>query len=434
MTVALIPQIARRSAACALLAITLIPCGASLGDEAVPPDSPLRWWKGNIHTHTLWSDGNDFPEMVAEWYRTHGYNFLALSDHNVLSEGERWMSESAIVKRGGESVVPKYVARFGPHWVETRGEPGTDSYEIRLKPLNEFRSLVEQRGEFIMIVGEEISDSVAGKPVHMNATNVRDLLQPLGGETVAAAIRANLRAAEDQAKRLGREILVHLNHPNFHYAVTAEDLGEAVEERFFEVYNGHLAVNHLGDTTHASVERIWDIANTLRIVKWNAAPLMGVATDDSHAYHDSEGSTPGRGWIMVRARHLTPESLIRAMKQGELYASSGVALDEIVYSADKRTLHVRVQAEAGATYVIEFIGTRALQPPAGQAGEPRIESDRIGTVFARHEAAEATYALRGDELYVRAVVSASTPHPNPSFGGQRAQAWTQPVGWEERLR
>jgi len=46
-----------------------------------------RWWKGNLHTHTLWSDGDDFPEMVVDWYKSRGYDFLALSDHNVLQEG-----------------------------------------------------------------------------------------------------------------------------------------------------------------------------------------------------------------------------------------------------------------------------------------------------------------------------------------------------------
>ena len=24
-----------------------------------------RWWKGNLHTHSLWSDGDDFPESIA---------------------------------------------------------------------------------------------------------------------------------------------------------------------------------------------------------------------------------------------------------------------------------------------------------------------------------------------------------------------------------
>jgi hypothetical protein len=419
---------------CALVALAKPLCGTAFGVDAVPEDPPLRWWKGNIHTHTLWSDGDDFPEMVAEWYRTHGYNFLALSDHNILSDGQRWMTEKAIAKRGGETVLPKYRARFGPHWVETRGEPGTDQYEIRLKPLNEFRSLVEQRGEFIMIVGEEISDSVAGKPVHMNATNLRDLLQPLSGETVAAAIRANLRAAEDQAQRIGREILVHLNHPNFHYGVTAEDLGEVIEERFFEVYNGHPGVNQLGDADHVSVERIWDLANTLRIVKWQGPPLMGVATDDSHAYHQANGATPGRGWIMVRARHLTPESLIRAMKRGELYASSGVELDEIEYSSSTRELKVRVRPVANTSYTIEFIGSRAPRQSPSGGQEIQLDSDRIGVVLARYQSPEATYTLRGDELYVRAVVTANSPHANPSIPNQREQAWTQPVGWEPHVR
>ena len=25
------------------------------------PDPDRKWFKGNLHTHTLWSDGNDFP-------------------------------------------------------------------------------------------------------------------------------------------------------------------------------------------------------------------------------------------------------------------------------------------------------------------------------------------------------------------------------------
>src|SRR4051812_26967133 len=46
-----------------------------------------KYWKGNLHTHSFWSDGDDFPEMIADWYRDKGYHFLSLSDHNVLSEG-----------------------------------------------------------------------------------------------------------------------------------------------------------------------------------------------------------------------------------------------------------------------------------------------------------------------------------------------------------
>ena len=52
-------------------------------------------------------------------------------------------------------------------------------FQVRLKPLNEFRALVEERGKFIMIQGEEITDSAEGRPVHLNATNLKSLIRPL---------------------------------------------------------------------------------------------------------------------------------------------------------------------------------------------------------------------------------------------------------------
>lgn len=29
----------------------------------------------------------DYPEMIVEWYKTAGYDFVALSEHNALAEG-----------------------------------------------------------------------------------------------------------------------------------------------------------------------------------------------------------------------------------------------------------------------------------------------------------------------------------------------------------
>ena len=33
------------------------------------PSAEARWFKGNLHTHSLWSDGDDYPEMIADWYK-----------------------------------------------------------------------------------------------------------------------------------------------------------------------------------------------------------------------------------------------------------------------------------------------------------------------------------------------------------------------------
>lgn len=417
---------ATRSLLLSLLAVIAI-APMVRSDDAIPSDPPLQWWKGNLHTHTLWSDGDDFPEMAAEWYRTHGYHFLALSDHNVLSQGMRWIKVSEIARRGGGEALEKYRARFGDEWVETRGAEGSEDLEVRLKPLDEFRYLVEQRARFIMIPAEEISDRAEGKPVHMNATNVHEVIEPVGGETVREAIANNFRAVDDQAARLGREILLHLNHPNFGWAITPEDLAQVTEERFFEVYNGHPGVNHLGDADHPSVERFWDLANVLRLTVLNAEPLMGVATDDTHDYHGTGGSRMGRGWVMVQSHFLTPEHLIRAIKEGRFYASSGVALKHVTYHAEDQTLTLEIEPQSGETYRTDFVGSLKHN------GEQELVPDElVGVTLATAEGTHARYQLTGKELYVRAVVTSSEQADDPSFDGQKKQAWTQPVGWQPK--
>ncbi|XZE53385.1 hypothetical protein SH139x_005123 [Planctomycetaceae bacterium SH139] len=389
---------------------------------------PLRWWKGNLHTHTFWSDGNDFPEMSADWYQQRGYNFLALTDHNVLSQGMRWMEVRKVIDRGGDEVMEKYLQRFGSEWVETRGETDSPDFAVRLKPFDEYRYLLERQGEFILIPAEEISDRAEGKPVHMNATNLAEVIQPVGGETVREAIANNFRAVDEQAKRLGREILLHLNHPNFGWAVRPEDLALVTEERFFEVYNGHPGVNHLGDKTRPSVEDFWDLANSLRLTVLNVEPLFGIATDDTHHYHGKGGSRPGRGWVMVRSRFLTPEHLIRAIKRGDFYSSSGVTLLDTQYDEAAKRLRVEVDVVEGETYTIQFIGS--LQQPTPETPDREL----IGKVLKTQQGTSGTYQLTGEELYVRAVVTSSAAAVDPSFSDQKKQAWTQPVGWEASFR
>jgi hypothetical protein len=432
-------RIRRLRIAFALGAVLAGWCG--LAASAPPAAGAPRWWKGNLHTHTLWSDGDDFPEMVADWYRERGYHFLALSDHNVLARGIRWMPEAEIVKRGGPDAVARCAARFGGAWVERRGTG--EAAEVRLKPLDEFRALVEERGRFLLIPAEEISDKVDELPLHINATNIADAIQPLGGSTVVEAINANLRAVHEQAEKAGREILAHLNHPNFRYAVTPHDLAHAVLERHFEVFNGHPAVNQLGDATRPGLDRFWDIANTIRLVDLAAPPLFGLATDDSHDYHGPPGtSRPGRGWVMVRAAYLTPEHVVRAIQQGDFYASSGVTLRDVAFDESRRVLRVAVEPEADASYTVQFIGTLkgvdtrpqdaegAAAAPTKDRGRPQPRySDAIGVVLATVAGPEAEYELTGRELYVRAVVTSSQPPADPVWSEQRQQAWTQPVGW-----
>jgi len=406
--------------------------GAVAAQAAQPPArEPLRWWKGNLHTHTFWSDGDDFPESILDWYKTNGYHFVVLSDHNVMQTHQRWLPISNAVRR---QALEKYQARFGSPWVETRTV--TNRLQARLKTLPEFTRLLEQRGRFLVIPGEELTAAHKVLPIHINATNLREELKPQKGTSVVDVIQRNLDSIYEQRRRTGQPILPHVNHPNFGWAITGEELMQVRGQTFFEIYNGHPSVNNEGDEHHAGIERMWDIALAFRLSQLKLGVLFGLAVDDSHHYHQSArtNSNPGRGWVMVRSPRLDAASLITAMEAGDFYASSGVVLKDV--KRGPHELSVEIQAEPGVQYRTEFIGTLKGFDPSSRPGPrptnsiyavTRLYTEQIGTVLAVSDGMTARYQLDGDELYVRARVTSTKAKPNALGTNEVERAWTQPV-------
>ncbi|MCO6044175.1 hypothetical protein NG895_09670 [Aeoliella sp. ICT_H6.2] len=388
------------------------------------------WYKGNMHTHSHWSDGDDYLEAIAMWYRDQGYQFLVFTDHNVLAETEKWVKVAKT--KGGRKAYDKLKEKF-PNWVEERGEG--DDLEVRLRQFVEVADRFNNPGEYLLVQGEEISDNHHGAPIHMNVHNILERIPPQGGRSVHETIENNVRAVQAQREATGQPMIVHLNHPNFGFAITAEDLLRVRGEKFFEVYNGHPSVHNHGDDEHPGTERIWDIVLAQRIGALGMPMMYGLAVDDGHSYHNipSRASEPGRGWVVVLANELTPEALIESLEHGRFYASSGVKLKRI--ATDHDGLQVEVDAVPGETYTIEFVGTRSStdlvgQPITGDDGEVRHVthrySDGIGEVLKKVEGTSARYDFEGDEYYVRARITSSALHPNPSDVGDHQQAWVQP--------
>jgi hypothetical protein len=396
-------------------------------------DERLHWYRGNLHTHSLWSDGDDYLETIGLWYKEHGYDFLCFTDHNVLpSASDHWVS---VDRNGsGPKALGKLKSKFPGNWVETRTVGGKT--EVRLKTLAEVRSRLEQPGRFILLQGEEISDWYGLAPLHLNASNVQQLVPPMHGASIGETIQNDVDAVIAQRERTHRPILVHLNHPNFQYAVTAEDLMRVHGDNFFEVYNGHPSVHNSGDAFHASTERIWDILLAHRIADLGLPLLYGLANDDGHRYHHipSRGSEPGRGWIMVLSPKLSVDALLQAIEAGRFYASSGVRLRQV--TSGPEGLNVEIDPEPGIQYTVEFIGTRAdfdhkSEPVKDLSGKEirttRRYSDQIGRVLQTVEGETAKYQFGPNDLYVRARVTSTKRHPNPSEIGEFERAWVQPV-------
>lgn len=389
-----------------------------------------RWYKGNLHTHSYWSDGDQFPEVVLQGYRDRGYDFVALSDHNVLAQTERWVTVEKVTN--GEASLAEYLRIFGDGWVEQR-QDSAGALQVRLKRFDEYAGRVAEPGRFLVLQAEEISDRFEARPLHVNGINLVDVIAPQGGGSVAEVLQRDIDAVLAQRQATGQPMFPHVNHPNYGWAVTAEDLMDLEGERFFEIYNGHPLVHNQGDSLHPPAERLWDLVLTHRLAH-GLDVVYGIAVDDAHSYAqmDSAHANPARGWVMVRADSLAAGAIVQAMEAGAFYASTGVVLDDVRSTADRLVL--RIRGEPDVTYLTEFVGTRAGYDTSSAsmpdvAGLPvtRRYSPDIGAVLGRAEGLEPTYRFTGDEIYVRARILSSRPVRNPVRRGEVERAWTQPV-------
>jgi len=313
--------------------------GAPAFEQAIP-GSTLRWYKGNTHTHTLNSDGDSTPDEVARWYREHGYHFLVLTDHNFVTN---------------------------------------------VDGLNGVYGATEK---FLVIKGEEVTSSFQTKPVHVNGLDVSAFVEPSRN---AASLVETIQQNVDAIRKVNG--IPHINHPNFGWAMTADELSQVRNNRLFEVYNGHPLVHNVGGGGVPGLEEAWDIILSRGIV------LYGIAVDDAHTFKQPGNRSvagPGRGWISVRAPRLDARTLLEAVERGDFYASTGVELVDV--KATPTSLTVETRVVGGRKHRIQFIG-------------------KDGRILSDVQQSTATYTFTGTEGYVRAKVIDS--------GGDIA--WVQPV-------
>ena len=285
------------------------------------PKAAGTWYKGNLHTHTNNSDGDTPPADVVRWYRDHGYHFLSLTDHNFIT------------------------------------------------PVDEFRSLVSDN--FILISGNEISDSCEDKPVHLIALGITDSeVKPTGGKNIADCLQNNV----DAIRAAGAVPVIA--HPNFHWAFGAPELSGIQNCVLFEVLNAHPAVNNAGDDKHPGTEAMWDAALSA------GKRIYGIGSDDMHVL----ATYPGKSWVMVRSRELTPAAILEALEAGDFYVSTGVSLEDI--RSSRKEIRIRIRPEGGVTYRTEFIGPQ-------------------GTILAESASLELVYRRKNGVTHIRTRITAS---------------------------
>ncbi|MBR0506466.1 MAG: hypothetical protein IJJ84_13775, partial [Kiritimatiellae bacterium] len=303
-----------------------------------------RWYKGNMHCHTYWSDGRAFPDQAIREYRDAGYDFCAVTDHNRISETRDFWRKVEPTEGGWPPLVCRRnfdVYRKEFPWADVRERNGVT--EVRLQTMTELIERYAKPGKFLVMRGMEITRcGAASRHMHMNYVNLdvpipgiekAHLIQQMPGDWTNSRIT---RHARDEVAALAKSLgnpphLCFFNHPHWrYYDAVAQDLIDNPDVRFFEVCNNGADFPPVGLLPDDGLycDRFWDAINATR-AKAGQPLLYAVANDDCHFYPCTKTEKPctvGEAYNMVRADALTPAALFAAMEKGDSYASCGVDL------------------------------------------------------------------------------------------------------------
>lgn len=243
-----------------------------------------QYYKGNLHGHTVLSDGQMQPEEYVAAYKAQGYSFIVISDHELYFDSTEYDTEHFLVYPGIEWAVEEPLDGYKGHHIH--GIAGTGE-------------MVEQAGDK-RIPHRKYMDKLEWKSPQTVQRAV-DILSGAGNLTI-------------------------YNHPIWS-RLKLEDLLNVRGCFAVEIYNWNCMV---WDGTGLSTA-LWD--EMLR----RGHRIYGVAADDSHgdAPYGSPDCDNFGGWIVVVAKALTREAIAEALVQGSFYSSCGPEIYTYIHDGDR---------------------------------------------------------------------------------------------------
>ena len=232
-----------------------------------------KFFKGNLHGHSNYSDGKLTPEEVCKAYIERGYDFISITDH--------------------------FLKMF--------------NYPITLPEL--------KVKNFTVIPGAELHSSKMenGELWHVLALGLRDNFTPPNQPNFLINKKSeNIESLSSRLYEAGA--FVSLTHPEWN-GMTLQDTLKFKEVHAIEIYNHSCAIECERGSGVAVLDQILNHGKELNII----------ATDDSHFHiEDAFG-----GWVMVKSEINSEEALLEALKKGQYYSSQGPDFKNIKVQNDR---------------------------------------------------------------------------------------------------
>lgn len=250
----------------------------------------LRPLKGDLHTHTFYSDGQDGLAMTPADYREEGYDFVAITDHNRMYPSEL----AAELYKG----IP-----LGLHIMN--GEE------------------VHTPGSLVHIVHAGGKKSVCDRYIHDDAAYRKEVAEIAAGlEEVPEQYRERMAMAHWACRKIKEEKgLAILAHPFWcpnRYNESKEFLELLMDSKLFEAFE---VIGGVGSD-----------ANNMQVALWREQALKGnkmapIGSTDSHN-HDFAREYFGRRFTYVFAKENSTEAILEAIRGGYSLAAELPATDE----------------------------------------------------------------------------------------------------------
>ncbi|MGN0421654.1 MAG: PHP domain-containing protein [Lachnospiraceae bacterium] len=300
-----------------------------------------NWYKGNLHCHTVNSDGCLQPSEVVQLYREHGYHFLAISDHDLYSDyREEFDCKEFIILPAMEASAVLY-----------KDERKNRSERLKVHHIHGILGNCEMQAK-----------AEKGLFRHLETYPVREYTSSWDGAKVAQDMQDDLKA---------HGCITIYNHPVWS-RVNEEEFIYTEGITALEIFNyGTVNESATGyDALH------WDV-----MLK-NGRHIFATASDDNHndgIIQDSFG-----GYIMVKAQKLDHESIINSIMSGNYYSTSGPKI------YDWRIEDQKVYVNCSPVERVNIIAGNYIN--AGGVVQSESGEDEI---------THAEFALKGNEEYVR---------------------------------
>ena len=266
-----------------------------------------HYYKVNLHTHSIISDGKLTPEDVKAEYKARGYSAIALTDHSLMSCQQHLNDEDFIFLTSAEIDVPN---------PENKGK----TYHLNLisKDPNQLWVPVED------------PDMLPHMPEYFAKCECDNMPLEYTVENVNAIIK---RANE-------KGCLVIYNHPGWSLQYHGEYTG--LEGLWGMEYRNSACVFGYG----------LDIANeqVYKEMLQDNKYLVPVMADDMHRiFNVNNYQVLGKSWTMVAADELSYNGIMTGLERRDLYSSCGPEIHSI--SWDGANLNVKCSPAASVNVV-----------------------------------------------------------------------------------